>query len=297
MTRLSGTSVPFVILDVFTDRAFAGNPLAVVLDAEALTGDQMQLLAREFGFSETAFPLRPTDGGRADYRLRIFTPDVELPFAGHPSVGTAWYLAQLGRIGTGQVTQQCGVGLLPIEVTTEGATLTGGPASVSGPVDPRQALAAVGLDPVDLVDDEVRIASSGLPYAVLFVRPEALGRCRPDLRLLRDAFRHPHEGTGVYVVVWDADQRHARTRMFAGDIGTPEDPATGSAALALGARLVAGGAFDDGRHTITVEQGVDMGRPSLLTVTCDVRDGRPVRLQVTGGSVLIAEGRITVPDL
>lgn len=285
----------FVILDVFTDRAFAGNPLAVVLDGDALTGDQMQLLATEFGFSETAFPLPPSDGAAADYRLRIFTPDVELPFAGHPSVGTAWYLAQVGRVRTGRVIQQCGVGLLPIEVTGDVATLTGGPASVSEPVEPAPALAAVGLDPVDLVDDEVRIASTGLPYAVLFVRPESLGRCQPDLQLLRSVFRHPHEGTGVYVVAWDADARRARARMFAGDIGGPEDPATGSAALALGARLVVGGAFGDGTHVFSVEQGVEMGRPSLLTVTCEVRDRRPRRVKVTGGSVLVAEGQIAVP--
>lgn len=296
MTQLSGASVPFVILDVFADGAFVGNPLAVVLDADGLTGAQMQLLAREFGFSETAFPLPPEDGEAADYRLRIFTPDVELPFAGHPSVGTAWYLAQVGRVRTGRVVQQCGVGLLPIEVTAEEATLTGGPASVSEPVEPAPALTAVGLDTADLVDDEVCIASTGLPFAVLFVRPESLGRCEPDLQLLRSAFRHPHQGTGVYVVAWDPGERRARARMFAGDIGAPEDPATGSAALALGARLVAGGAFGDGTHAFTVEQGVDMGRPSLLTVTCDVRDGRPERLQVTGGSVLIAEGRIAVPD-
>lgn len=298
MSQLPQSALPYAVLDVFTDRAYGGNPLAVVLDAEELTGGQMQLLAREFNFSETAFPLRPSEAERAagaDYRLRIFTPEVELPFAGHPSVGTAWYLARLGRIPVGRVGQQCGVGLLPVDVTAETATLTGGPASVSAPIDPTAALEAVGLTPADLVTDEVRIASTGLPYALLFVGPDALARCRPDLQLLRRAFTGPHEGTSVYVVVWDAAARRARARMFAGDIGSPEDAATGSAALALGAGLVAAGAFTDGSHTFTVEQGVDMGRPSQLTVTCDVVSGQTERLQVTGSSVLVAEGRIMVP--
>jgi trans-2,3-dihydro-3-hydroxyanthranilate isomerase len=295
---MSQASLPYAVIDVFTDRPYGGNPLAVVLDAEGLTTDQMQLLAREFNFSETAFPLRPTEAERtagADYHLRIFTPDVELPFAGHPSVGSAWYLAQLGRIPVGRVGQQCGVGLLPVEVTSGSATLTGGQASVSGPVDPAAALRSVGLTPADLVEGEVRIASTGLPYALLFVGEDALSRCRPDLQLLRSAFTGPHEGTSVYVVVWDAATRHARTRMFAGDIGTPEDAATGSAALALGAGLVAAGAFPDGTHTFTVEQGVDMGRPSELVVACDVASGVAKRSQVTGRSVLVAEGRIMVP--
>ncbi|MDP9418511.1 MAG: PhzF family phenazine biosynthesis isomerase, partial [Actinomycetota bacterium] len=103
----------YEIVDVFTERAFAGNPLAVVLDGESLTAEQMQALAREFNLSETAFPLASHD---VDYALRIFTPQVELPFAGHPSVGAAWVLASSGRIGTGEVVQRCGAGDLPLSV-------------------------------------------------------------------------------------------------------------------------------------------------------------------------------------
>lgn len=309
MSPSAGSALPFAVLDVFTDAPFSGNPLAVVLDADGLTTGQCQLIAREFGFSETAFPLEPTPAERAagaHYRLRIFTPDVELPFAGHPSVGTAWYLAQIGRIPTGAVGQQCGVGLLPVDVTPSGATLTGGPASVSEPIDAEAALAAVGLSRADLEVDEVRVSSTGLGYAVLFVRPDALARCRPDLQLLRTAFAPPHEGSGIYLVAWDGRARRARARMFAGDIGTPEDPATGSAALALGAALAARGELGAGvvaggvdaaaaTATFTVEQGVEMGRPSLLMVSCEVVAGAARRLQVTGGAVLVAEGRIGVP--
>lgn len=294
MSDRASPSLPYVILDVFTDRPFAGNPLAVVLDADKLSGGQLQRIAREFNLSETAFPMAPTDEG-ADYRLRIFTPAAEIPFAGHPSVGSAWWLARSGRIGTGVVRQECGAGLLPVEVTDEGATLTGGAASVSDPVDADTALRAVGLERTDLVDGEVRIASTGLPFAIAFVAPDAVARCAPDMAVLRTEFAHPRPATGVYVVDWDAEVRHARVRMFAGDLGSAEDPATGSAALALGARLVARGDFPDGTQTFTVEQGVDMGRPSRLTVTCDIAQGVVERLQVTGGAVLVSEGRIAIP--
>jgi len=292
-------SLPYVVIDVFTDQPFSGNPLAVVLDAEDLSTQQMQLIASEFNLSETAFPIQPTDAERsegADYRLRIFTPDVELPFAGHPSVGSAWWLAQIGRIEPGIVHQRCGAGLLPIEVDERSAKLTGGEASVSDPIAPGPALAAVGLNDSDLVDRDVQIASAGLGYAIVFVTPESIARCQPNSSVLRESFSYPSPATGVYVVAWDSAARHARARMFAGDIGTPEDPATGSAALALGALLVARGECDEGVTTFTIDQGVDMGRPSRLEITCDVVSGSAESLQVSGSAVLIAEGRIAVPE-
>lgn len=291
-------SLPYVVLDVFTDRPFAGNPLAVVMDAEGLTGEQMLQITREFNLSETAFPLRPIESERAagaDYVLRIFTPGSEVPFAGHPSVGTAWWLAHTGQIPLGQVGQQCGVGLLPVEVSATGAALTAGPATVSDPIDAERALAAVGLDSGDLADADVRIASTGLAYAVLLVHPDALARCGPDMTVLREEFTYPQAATGIYVVAWDPERRHAKARMFAGDLGSPEDAATGSAALAFGALLVARGDFTDGRHEVTIDQGVEMGRPSKLMVTCDVASGALDRLQVTGSVVKIAEGSVTVP--
>src|SRR5262245_34360995 len=117
----------YVIVDVFTDQAFTGNPLAVVLDAEGLDTSQMQALAREFNLSETTFPLRCDEDG-VDYELRIFTPNTELPFAGHPSVGTAWLMARLGRVPVGRVVQRCIAGDLPLEIAPGGdrVELTGG---------------------------------------------------------------------------------------------------------------------------------------------------------------------------
>jgi trans-2,3-dihydro-3-hydroxyanthranilate isomerase len=288
------------VVDVFTDVRFGGNPLAVVLDADELPTDRMHALAREFHLSETAFPLRASEAeraGGADYRLRIFTPEVELPFAGHPSVGTAWLLARLGRVGAGRVVQACGAGLLPLQVAADGGPveLTGGEPAVSDPVDPGPLLAAVGLDGGELAGPAPRVAGTGIGFAVLPVTPGALPRCEPDPVRLR-SFAHPvSDATGVYVVAWDPEKRTARARMFAGDVGVPEDPATGSAALGLGVWLVASGLLPgDGTTAYTVEQGVEMGRRSVLRCSVEASGGAVVAVRVAGDVVPVAEGTITV---
>lgn len=292
------------VVDVFTEESYAGNPLAVVLGADDLSSRQLQQIAREFHLSETAFPLPVTDAERSrgvDYRLRIFTPDVELPFAGHPSVGTAWLMARLGHVAAGTVIQACGAGELPLVVGPDGGRveLTGGAPTWSERVDPGAFLAAVGLEHGDLADPDrqpSRICGTGLGYGILSVRPEALERCRPDITLLA-GFAHPvSDATGVYVVAWDAATRSARARMFAGDVGVTEDPATGSAALAYGVWLVASGLLvESGRYDVV--QGVEMGRPSTLSCSIDVVDGRPTEVRVSGHVVAVASGRITPPIL
>jgi trans-2,3-dihydro-3-hydroxyanthranilate isomerase len=286
------------VVDVFTEVAYGGNPLAVVLGADALSTRQLQLVAREFALSETAFPMAASAAERARgvaYRLRIFTPVVEIPFAGHPSVGTAWLLAHLGQVQPGVVVQSCEAGELPLVVAPDGGPveLAGAKPVVSGPVDPTAALAAVGLVATDLTGSPARNASAGLGYTILPVTREALERCRPDFGLLA-AYAHPAEATGVYVVAWDGAARTARARMFAGDLGGPEDPATGSAALALGAALVADGALT-GSGTYEVVQGAEMGRESRLSCTVEVADGVAVAVRVRGQVVPVAAGRIQIP--
>jgi len=303
VTDLDGLA--YHIVDVFTERAFAGNPLAVVLGAERLAAAQMQAIANEFQLSETAFPLLPdasqeaADAG-ADYLLRIFTPDTELPFAGHPSIGTAWVLQQLGWFGAGNVVrdvmQLCGEGLLSVTVDADGATLAGGPPRVGQPIDPLPALAAVGLGEKDLSGEAVRVASTGLAYAIVPVSADALGRSEPDIVRLRRDFSYPSDATGVYVVSWVESVRHVRARMFAGDIGSPEDAATGSAALALGAYLGACGLLTAGTSHIEVVQGVEMGRPSLLHVACDI-SGDEQTVRVAGKVARVATGHIAIPAI
>lgn len=280
------------VVDVFTDTAYAGNPLAVVLDADGLSGPQMQQMAREFNLSETTFVL-PTTTPDATYRLRIFTPSVELPFAGHPSVGTAWLLAQLGRIPTGDVVQECGAGLLPVTVTADGASLSGGAVSQSEPQDARPFLAAVGLDDADFAGTPVRWCGCGIDFGYLHVREAALARCAPDPQGLMALGR---AGVSVFSVDGAGVDARVHARVFAGGAGVAEDPATGSAALGLGVFLVASGLFPgEGPSTYTVDQGLEMGRPSRLSVSLEAREGRVVAAQVTGGVVPVASGRISPP--
>lgn len=292
----AGAKLDYHVVDVFTDRAFAGNPLAVVLGAEELNTVQMQQMANEFHLSETTFPLFGGDLRGADYQLRIFTPEVELPFAGHPSIGTAWLLRSLRRIKPGGASQLCGAGVLALEVAEDSAIISGGEPMFGEPVDPMAAVRAVGLAESDLAHAPIAVASTGLPYVVVPVQPSALARCVGDIAALREPFGIVDEMTGVFVVAWDDEPTMARARMFAGDIGAVEDPATGSAALAYGAYLVGAGLVSDGETTIEISQGVELGRPSQLRVTVLAEAGRVVRTQVSGQVVPVASGTISVPD-
>ncbi|MFN2538287.1 MAG: PhzF family phenazine biosynthesis protein [Mycobacteriales bacterium] len=277
-------ALAFEVVDVFTDRPFAGNPLAVVLDADELSTQQLQAIAREFNLSETAFPLKAPAG--ATYGLRIFTPATELPFAGHPSVGTAWLLHRLGRIDAGPNVQACGAGLLPVDVTSTGATLAGGEPSLSEPLDPAPLLAALGLSPDDLAGPEPRWAGVGIDWAYLLVRREALARVRVDAPLVAALGR-----SGIALVSWDG--AIARSRVFPGGLGVVEDPATGSAALGLGVYLAS--SLGDGEHRYVVEQGHEMGRPGTLMCSVTVASGVAVSTTVSGRVVPVSKGEIAVP--
>jgi trans-2,3-dihydro-3-hydroxyanthranilate isomerase len=283
---LTAAHLPYEVVDVFTDTPYAGNPLAVVLDGDDLTTEQMQQLAREFNLSETAFPVRPAVG--ATYGLRIFTPVSELPFAGHPSVGSAWLLHQLGRIETGDNVQSCGAGLLPVRVTEGSVTLTGGPPTVSEPLPPGPFVGALGLGELDLAGPPPRWAGVGIEFAYLLVRGASLAAATVDTSAVARL-----GGTGLALVEWDG--RDARVRVFPGGVGIAEDPATGSAALGLGVYLAAVGLLPDGAHDYTVTQGVEMGRPSTLQCSVDVQGGAALRTTVSGSSVRVARGEIRVP--
>ncbi|MCU1594711.1 MAG: phenazine biosynthesis protein phzf family [Frankiales bacterium] len=284
---MTGPSLAYQVVDVFTSTSFAGNPLAVVLDADDLTTEQMQRIASEFNLSETTFPTAAPEG--STYGLRIFTPTVEIPFAGHPSIGSAWVLSQLGRIAPGPNTQACGAGLLPVEVRADGATLTGGRPTCSDALDPAPLLEALGLASDDLAGPAPRWASVGLEFAFLLVRPEALSRVRLDVPRVSAL-----GSTGVSLLAWDGAV--GRCRVFPGGAGVVEDPATGSAALGLGVYLAASGLLADGTHGYVVEQGYEMGRPSTLTCTVTVTDGEATETTVSGSVVPTARGEIRVPD-
>jgi len=278
----------YYVVDVFTDRAFAGNPLAVVLDADELSTEQMQSMAREFNLSETTFVLAPT-ANDATYRARIFTPAAELPFAGHPSVGTAWLLVHTGRHGAGTLVQECGAGLISLVVSTEGAQLTGGTPSVSDPVDASPYVQALGLSDRDLAGTPPRVCGCGLDWGFLQVRDDALGRIVVDLAALTTL-------PGAGVCAFSFDNGRAHSRVFAGGVGVPEDPATGSAALGLGVFLVAAGLLPgDGQSAYEIAQGAEIYRPSAISGVVKADAGRAVEVTVTGGVAEVAGGRILVP--
>jgi len=285
VTPLPGSTLAYEVVDVFTTTPFAGNPLAVVLDADDLSTEQLQSIAREFNLSETAFPLAAAEG--STYSLRIFTPTTELPFAGHPSVGSAWVLHRLGRIDAGPNVQSCGAGLLPVDIG-DTVTLSGGEPSVSEPMASAPLLEALGLSGADLAGPAPRWAGVGIDFAFLVVRPEALAEARVDAPRVAALGR-----SGISLVSWDGEV--ARCRVFPGGVGVLEDPATGSAALGLGVYLHAAGLLGDGTHAYTVQQGYEMGRPSTLQCQLTVAAGVVTASTVSGSVVPIARGEIRVP--
>jgi trans-2,3-dihydro-3-hydroxyanthranilate isomerase len=292
------------LVDVFTERPFAGNPLAVVRGAGALASEQLQAIAREFNLSETAFPAVPTPAEAASgahYRVRIFTPGAEIPFAGHPSIGTAWVLRRDGKIPAGPVGQACGAGVVRLQVSTDDGPvkLSAAPRGLSEPTSPASALAAVGLTESDAVGG-LRVGGCGLDFGYIRVRGDALGRATPSPAAMAAV---PPRGDGeplgglcVYSVENRRDPLPVRSRVFCPDVGVLEDPATGSAALGLGLVLVADGLVPgDGEGAYVVRQGVELGRPSLLRGRVTASGGSARGCAVAGHVVPVGSGQIAVP--
>ncbi|MFC6008998.1 PhzF family phenazine biosynthesis protein [Angustibacter luteus] len=303
----------FDVVDVFTATPFAGNALAVVHGSAGLATRQLQAIAREFHLSETAFP---TPLGDNRYRLRIFTPSGELPFAGHPSVGAAWVLRERGELVGTSAQQECLAGTVRLELGPAGGSggpvwLTGAAPTLRGEVTAAElalALDAVGLAPDDLAGLPSLVAGTGLDFGYLLVRPPALERAVPQLRSLtavRQALsqRLGCDVGGVSVVAWplagrpDAGAAAVPVRVFTDDIGAAaEDPATGSAALGLQVALVALGLLaPDGASVVELSQGVQLSRPSTLRCRVEASGGVAVRCHVGGQVVPVARGSIRVP--
>jgi trans-2,3-dihydro-3-hydroxyanthranilate isomerase len=284
----------FDVVDVFTTTPFAGNGLAVVYGAQALKTHQLQSIAREFNLSETAFPILPDPA--ADYGLRIFTPETELPFAGHPSIGAAWSLCRRQVLAPGTLQQQCGAGLVQLEVgaVDETVWLEGRPARLRREADATPALTAVGLTLADQVGVAPVVAGAGLDFYYLFVRPGSIARAVPDLLQLRKLRAQGSDLGGVAIVGWHDGT--ARVRVFTDDIGATEDPGTGAAGLGLGAALVDAGLLAaDGTSTFTIRQGIELGRPCTLHGQVEARSGDAVHCRIGGNVVPVARGVIAVP--
>jgi trans-2,3-dihydro-3-hydroxyanthranilate isomerase len=282
------------VVDVFTDRPFAGNPLAVVHGVDGLATAQLQALAREFNLSETTFPTVRPDASA--YDVRIFTTAEELPFAGHPTLGTAWLLRRQDKLDRGDVTQHCGAGEVPVRLEADLAELTARPRYVHQREDADALAAAVGVNSSD-VEGPAYEASAGLGWVFLRIRADAVERARV-----------PGSGWSVApagadlvggVCVWSSasgDPVAVHARVFCPDVGVTEDPATGSAAAALGLVLAAeGSAAGDGETAYRIAQGAEIGRPSTLHGRVEMADAAAVRVRVGGGVTHVASGRIAVP--
>jgi trans-2,3-dihydro-3-hydroxyanthranilate isomerase len=284
----------FATLDVFTDRRFAGNPLAVVLDADALDAAAMRAIAREFNHPETVFVFAPADPAHRA-RVRIFTPARELPFAGHPTVGTAVLLG--ARDGGRDLVLEEGIG--PVRCTLESMRGGGGSARFTIPQLPTEAGAtadvaaitsALSLAPGDIGEGRPARWSAGLPFTFVPIASlSAMARCRPDLARFDAAFG---ASGAAYVFCNETAEagHHFHARMFAPGMGVPEDPATGSAAAAFAGVLAR--RLSDGTHTVTIEQGYEMGRPSLIHLTAEVAAGRLISASIGGDAVIVTEGTI-----
>ena len=289
----------FLTLDVFTTTRFGGNPLAVFPDARGLTDAQMQSLAAEFNLSETTFVLPPADPSNTA-RIRIFNRTAEMPFAGHPNVGTGWALAD--RAVDGLLRFEEIAGLVEVRLTWSGGTLTdatmAAPQPLSlGPVMPAALVAAcVGLAEADILQGTHPpiMASVGNSFVVAEVAPDALSRAAPDLAAFRAAQpQFPALGPSrlpLYLYARDGEGR-LRARMFSPLSGTIEDPATGSAATPLGGLLLS--LSGRKRDAWAITQGVEMGRPSLLQVTAH-RAADGIRATVGGGCVAMLRGEVTL---
>jgi trans-2,3-dihydro-3-hydroxyanthranilate isomerase len=289
----------YVTLDVFTDRRFAGNPLAVVLEAEGLGTEQMQAVANEFNLPETVFVL-PAEDAKHRARCRIFTPKRELPFAGHPTVGTAVLLATLDGDKAGEFVLEEKIGLIRCRVTPradEGEasfTLPMLPTPVAAPPPNETLAAALGLDVADIGAGDLSPScwSAGNPFLFLPLGSiDAVRRASPDLAAFR-ALAPTFPGLFVFSRETAEKGNDFHARMFAPAMGIMEDPATGSAVAAFAGLLGRFGGYGDGDHAVAIEQGYEMGRPSLIRLGMTIVAKQFTAVTVGGSAVIVAEGAI-----
>jgi trans-2,3-dihydro-3-hydroxyanthranilate isomerase len=301
----------YSIYDVFTDRKLAGNPLAVIFDSEGLDTAAMQALAREMNLSETVF-VQKADNPAHAARLRIFTPGKELPFAGHPTVGTAIALAEHdhGRsesdadlvfvIEEGVGPVRCAVRLRRGEAGFAEFDLPRKPVCIELPLDRQRLADALSVKSTELGFENhvASIWSAGVPFLMLPLRNLAAVQGLQFDSALWEAAAPFVEGSlaSAYVYCRGGVHHQAKfhTRMFSPDMGIAEDPATGAAVAAFSGAIHHFDALPDGHHPVLVEQGVEMGRPSLIHLHIDVKDGGISRARIGGQAVRLAEGMIDI---
>lgn len=302
----------FHTADVFTNQAHGGNPLAVIPDARGLSDAQMLAITREFNYSESVFVFPPESRANTR-RLRIFTPGGELPFAGHPTVGCAFVLAAIGEIPvTGPTTRimfEEGVGPVPVVILAKNgkpvfSQLTAArlPEIQDPPPPPEKLAEILSLEPSEIVADDMiepEAVSCGVPFLFIPLRkPEMLSWVKVDPIKWEESLRG-YWAREMFVFSTDDwsnifEGGHIRARMFAPGLGIGEDPATGSACAALAGFLALRAETRDGTVRWTVDQGVEMGRPSRLDLEVDLKRGQLAAIRVGGESVLVSSGTLHI---
>jgi trans-2,3-dihydro-3-hydroxyanthranilate isomerase len=281
----------YFVLDVFSDRPLEGNQLGIFADAQSFSAQLMQSLAREMNFAETVF-LLPADAdgddqGEGDVRMRIFTPSQELPFAGHPVLGTACLIGL--AVGRERVRLRTGLGVIPVDVRDDGGGLAFGrmaqPIPTWAPYEQAaELLGALGVERSGLPIEAYR--NGPLHVYVELASEQAVAELRPDMRVLADL--------DCCASCFAATGTHVKTRMFAPSYGVNEDPATGSAAGPLAVHLSRHGRIAFGEE-IEIRQGVEIGRPSLLLARAHGSPREVKRVEVGGSAVIVARGEFALP--
>ena len=294
----------YYICDVFTDQIFGGNPLAVIPNATGLTTEQMQKIAREFNFSESTFVF-PTERQGCQYQVRIFTPSREVPFAGHPNVGTAFVLDEIGKIALNQGDTAVfdeKAGIVPVIKTdiSQGQMayqLTAPePLSLGEPLPVELLAEALTIEPDSIMVGvhQPLVASVGLAFIMVELSDtEVLSRCKINMQ----AFEKLHDlgvMPDIHAYVVDDDGNTIHSRMFAPLDGVPEDPATGSANCALAALLHHFSEDGVDEHNYAINQGVDMGRPSKLYATVTDHPSGPPVVKIAGQAVMFSSGQLII---
>lgn len=300
----------FYQADVFTNQPFGGNPVAVFPDADGLTDLELQQIAREMNLSETVFVLPPTDKA-AVVKVRIFTPTQEIPFAGHPIIGTFFVLGTLNRLALKdpltRVLQECNLGLFPVDIHTCNGAIERVVMSQPSPqfldvIDEPEALFSIarslGITKALITETRfpVQVVSTGLPVIIVPVRTlTAVRSIVPDVAAIADlSQQYGANGMMAFSTMTVEQSSTVHTRMFAPLIGIVEDPATGSASGALGAYLVQQGVVDIGPMTeITAEQGYEIDRPSRILIQVDSDDDVIQSVTVGGQATMVVEGTLT----
>jgi trans-2,3-dihydro-3-hydroxyanthranilate isomerase len=302
--------IDYVTVDVFTDSRFGGNPLAVIPDARGIDEALLQKIAAEFNYSETTFVFPPDDPAHTA-RVRIFTPTDEVPFAGHPNVGTGFVLGRsdtvFGRpVGEHMVFEET-AGLVHLDLLRDGGAVVGAgfiapqPVQIGDTIDANVLAACVSLAPEAVITSthQPRIVSVGLPFVVAELSGlDALAAAKPNAAAFAQAdaaLWHVDDHLSAFIYVRAAAAiGHLRARMFAPLSNIPEDPATGSASAALAAYLLTLDPRRDAVCAITIEQGVEMGRRSLIDIDVTKHDGEVTRVRIAGRCVPVMQGTIDI---